>query len=112
MLSGAPYDTRADYFSLGTILYILLSGVEPFYGRTANQKLQINHQCDVTFPCEFWDQVSGYAIDFTRRLMTKQPEDRLDYLSASSHMWAKKWSFISTVNSTPAPKIKAIEPAS
>jgi serine/threonine protein kinase len=42
-LSGQPYDNRCDFFSLGAILYILLSGIEPFKGPTPEQKLRDNY---------------------------------------------------------------------
>jgi len=34
-LDGAAGDARSDLFALGTVLYELVSGVNPFQGKTA-----------------------------------------------------------------------------
>jgi serine/threonine protein kinase len=44
MLTGRPYDEKSDYFGIGVILYIILSGVEPFTGSTPEQKLRSNQR--------------------------------------------------------------------
>jgi serine/threonine protein kinase len=96
MLQGRLYDCKADFFSVGVILYILLSGVEPFTGNCAESKLRSNLKCNVYFLADHWHDVSTEAVDFVSRMMAKWPEARFNYVNAVSHDWAKKWSLSST----------------
>ena len=68
-LSGHPVDGRADLFSLGIILYILLGGVKPFIGGTLSEvmfKVVNNEPAPVTqlnsMLSEDFDYVVGRAL--------------------------------------------------
>jgi serine/threonine protein kinase len=92
MLEGQSYDHKVDYFSLGSVLYVLLSGIEPFSGATEYEKLQSNFRCLVQFTSSHWTPVSVEAQNFVEALMADEPANRLDYLSALSHKWIKSMS--------------------
>jgi len=73
---GRSVDARTDIFSLGTVLYEMLSGVKPFTGEAATQVLL---QIVMQDP----EDISGAAFGITpalsaivRRCMAKQAPDR------------------------------------
>ena len=70
------YGKPADMWSLGVILYVLLSGTQPFEG---------GHTLD--FPAEFWSDVSASAIDLVRLLLQPEPTKRGTVLQICEHKW-------------------------
>ena len=70
------YGKPADMWSLGVILYVLLSGTQPFEdGQTLD------------FPDEFWSDVSQSAMDLVRLLLQPEPANRWTVLQACEHEW-------------------------
>lgn len=44
-----PYTEKGDIFSLGVILYCLISGYSPFKGKTYKEVLDNNRKCSISF---------------------------------------------------------------
>jgi TolB-like protein/tetratricopeptide (TPR) repeat protein len=74
-ISGAAVDHRTDIFSLGTILYEMLTGARPFQGTTSMQ-LAASILRD-PMPAIRKSGVSGELIDLIERCLAKTPEGRL-----------------------------------
>lgn len=71
-------------WSLGVVLYILLSGTPPFEADGLyDQILQGRYE----FDAEEWEAVSPEAKDLVRRLMTVEPEKRPTIDDALKHLW-------------------------
>lgn len=49
VLEDKKYDRKVDIFSSGVILYILLTGCSPFYGKSYNEILSKNKHCIVNY---------------------------------------------------------------
>lgn len=49
VLEDKKYDFKCDVFSCGVILYILLTGCSPFYGKNYQEILSRNRKCDVSY---------------------------------------------------------------
>lgn len=84
--SGLPagYGTQADMWSLGVILYIMLSGIPPFEeDGLYEQILEGKYEFDV----REWTEVSPEAKELVRQLMTVDPKGRLTVQQALSHKW-------------------------
>lgn len=90
ILAGQPYTAAADAWSLGVVVFILISGYPPFWGSSdAIIYDRIQHQ-ELDMGYEPWNTaaVSPEASDFVRRLLTqKDPVQRMTCAQAASHPW-------------------------
>ena len=49
MLRGEEYSSKIDYFSIGVIIYILLTGFAPFGANSTHEILAKNIRCEISF---------------------------------------------------------------
>ncbi|RHZ28912.1 hypothetical protein DYB31_010340 [Aphanomyces astaci] len=77
VMSGKGYGLEADMWSIGVVLYVVLSGFAPTF--TAD------HDLVFTEPC--WDAVSAGAKDLMCRLLVRNPETRMTAAEALQHPW-------------------------
>ena len=63
LLEDKGYDRKIDIFSIGVILYVLLSGRPAFLGFKVNEILSKNKKCEVEFPDKYWSKISEKAKD-------------------------------------------------
>jgi calcium-dependent protein kinase len=80
------YDCKADVWSAGAILYVLLSGVPPFGGSTSEIITSKIISGEVPFPPSCWKHVSRPAIDFLSKLLCPAPA-RYSSQEALSNLW-------------------------
>merc|ERR1712071_420659 len=78
ILSGVAYDTQADIWSLGVIVYILLGGYPPFIEQNQRELFRKIRKGQYEFHEEYWGQVSDDAKNLIRQLLTVQPSKRYD----------------------------------
>ena len=76
ILEGTPYDTQADMWSLGVIVYILLGGYPPFIEQNQRELFRKIRRAQYQFHDEYWGQVSLEAKNTIRSLLTVQPKER------------------------------------
>jgi len=83
-------DGRADLYSLGAVMYYLLTGRRPFTGKTAIEILTNNMKKTPPHPCRVDPMVPPGMGEICMRLLEKHPEDR--YQSATELQDAlRKW---------------------
>jgi len=87
ILEGKPYDTQADMWSIGVIVYILLGGYPPFIESNQRTLFRKIRKGQYEFHEEYWGQVSEDAKDLIRNLLTVDPDELFD----SSRALANKW---------------------
>jgi calcium/calmodulin-dependent protein kinase I len=87
ILEGSPYDERADMWSVGVILYILLGGYPPFIESTQRDLFRKIRKGDYEFHEEYWGTVSTEAKDLIRSLLTVSIEARLTADEALENKW-------------------------
>ena len=80
-------DGRADLYSLGAVMYYLLTGQRPFTGRSALAVLNMNMKEPPKHPHEIDHLIPGGLIDICLHLLEKQPADR--YQNAKELMAAE-----------------------
>jgi calcium-dependent protein kinase len=70
------YDEKCDIWSIGVILYILLSGEPPFPGGDDKEILKNVVQGKYGFTRDVWKSRSEEAKQFIRKLMNIRPAER------------------------------------
>ncbi len=63
------YGKEADLWSAGVILYILLSGVPPFWGETEQQIFDSILKGQLDFTSDPWPRISKEAKDCVKLLL-------------------------------------------
>ncbi|KDO29852.1 CAMK protein kinase [Saprolegnia parasitica CBS 223.65] len=90
---SATYDGKSDMWSLGVILYIILSAVHPFDpdGRHGKDNIvaAIRHG-EFHMDGEVWRDISDEAKDLVQKLLTKDPAARISAADALGHPWLSK----------------------
>mmetsp|Transcript_14251 Transcript_14251/g.34469 ORF Transcript_14251/g.34469 Transcript_14251/m.34469 type:complete len:713 (+) Transcript_14251:366-2504(+) len=90
ILAGTGYDTKADMWSLGVILYILLSGIPPFGKRRGETDRDVKRNIlkgAYRFYESHWKDVSSLAMEVVQKLIVVNPKERLSWDQALEHPW-------------------------
>ena len=74
--SGNPIDTRSDLYSLGTVLYALLTGRPPLEGRGPAQTIQMILEEEPAPPTTKQLSIPALFEGVVMQLLEKRPEDR------------------------------------
>ncbi|KAK9084826.1 hypothetical protein Sjap_025237 [Stephania japonica] len=71
------YGKEVDIWSTGVILYILLSGVPPFWAETEKGIFDAVLDGHIDFETEPWPTISSGAKDLVRKMLNMDPKKRL-----------------------------------
>ncbi|KAK6137569.1 hypothetical protein DH2020_028689 [Rehmannia glutinosa] len=71
------YNQAADVWSAGVILYILLSGIPPFWGKTKSSIFDAVRAAKFCFHSDPWDHISTSAKDLISGMLCFVPSKRL-----------------------------------
>jgi serine/threonine protein kinase len=81
-----PYGVEVDMFSVGVILFIVLSGYRPFAGGNRNDVKRRIVQGEYSLDSQRWNRVSEMAKNLVRGLLVER-RHRLTAHEAVQHEW-------------------------
>jgi len=87
---NGSYGIECDLWSAGCILYVLLSGIPPFYGENDLELFQMVQSGQLDFTDKVWTNVSKEAKKLVKQLICKK-ENRLTAKEALQHPWINKF---------------------
>jgi len=84
VLDGQEYGNAVDWWSLGTLIYEMLTGLPPFYDEDVQKMYNRKMSSDLEIP----DYVDDKAKDLIRKFLDRSPAVRLaDPEKIKSHPW-------------------------
>ena len=69
ILKGRKFDERADMWSIGVVIFNIISGTVPFFGKNQNETIQLIRKGDYSFSTSHWTGVSEEAKELIRNLL-------------------------------------------
>lgn len=86
----SEYNEKCDIWSIGVILYILLSGKPPFFGDDDHQILNSVKIGTYSLQGAEWKAISNEAKDLIKGMLTYDAVSRITAEKALNHAWIKK----------------------
>lgn len=83
------YGKEIDIWSAGVMLYILLSGVPPFWAETEKGIFDAILQGHIDFESKPWPTISNGAKDLVKKMLTPDPKRRITAAQVLEHPWLK-----------------------
>lgn len=83
------YGAEADIWSAGVILYILLSGVPPFWGDNEQGIFDAILRGHIDFSSDPWPSISSSAKDLVKKMLRADPKERLSAVEVLHHPWMR-----------------------
>ena len=81
------YNEKCDLWSCGVILYILLCGSPPFYGKNEKEIFSKILSGNFSFRHKIWNKISNEAKNLVKRMLEINPDKRLSARDALKDKW-------------------------
>lgn len=87
VLKQEPYSYSCDVWSLGCIIYALLSGSLPFDSDDQQEVIRKTINDPLVFDLPIWRKVSNSAKNLLTRMFAKDPQERISLDDTLNHEW-------------------------
>jgi len=90
VLDGKDYNKAVDWWSLGTLIYEMLTGLPPFYDEDVQKMYNLKMTAELTIP----DYVDDKAKDIMRKFLDRNPSTRMqdaDAIKAHPYFKGLDW---------------------
>ncbi|KAK5971275.1 CAMK protein kinase [Trichostrongylus colubriformis] len=87
IVRGYPLTLATDLWSVGTLTYVLLTGISPFHGDDDNETLENVSNCAYSMKGDEWSAFTAEAADFVKHLLLEIPGERMTVDEALEHPW-------------------------
>jgi len=71
------YEKECDIWSIGVIIYILLSGTPPFTGENDMEIFDNIMECNYNMDAPIWKRMSAEVKDLIQRMLVTDPMERI-----------------------------------
>ena len=86
--TGEPYGKGCDLWSMGVLLFVMLSKTMPFRAKEVDQLLKQVVRAKFNFrPEDRWKHISEEAKDLISKLLVKEPANRMALADVPKHPW-------------------------
>ncbi|XDV46789.1 hypothetical protein PO909_016626 [Leuciscus waleckii] len=87
VLNYEPISTATDMWSIGVLVYVMLTGISPFLGDDKQETFLNISQINVSYTEEEFETLDESAIGFIKSLLIKEPESRATAEDCLKHQW-------------------------
>jgi len=86
VLEAKPYTKSVDWWSVGTLIYEMLTGLPPFYCEDVQKMYTLKMTADLTVP----EYIEPEAADLIRKFLDRNPDTRLTEIDQiKKQVWFK-----------------------
>ncbi|XP_053418016.1 serine/threonine-protein kinase 33 isoform X2 [Nycticebus coucang] len=87
VINAHDYSQQCDIWSIGVIMYILLSGEPPFLASSEEKLFELIRKGELHFENPVWDSISDCAKSVLKQLMKVDPAHRLTAKELLDNQW-------------------------